>query len=165
MQPLMRVVMNIVRTEKRERSVLGKVIKGIFIAFNLLMGLWLVGGLHAASKIQTFSAAEQIGAGIGVTIGVTVLLVLWAVGDLILGVLVLITRGNKVIIEEPASSLGARPLEAFSEPSLDFDRVDQRIAQLKAEAALSSSRATAAPSSPRATTASRATPSFGRRHA
>ena len=46
-----------------------------------------------------------------------------------------------------------------------MDRVDQRIAQLKAEAALSSSRATAAPSSPRATTASRATPSFGRRHA
>jgi hypothetical protein len=154
--------MNIVRTEKRERSAIGKVIKWIFIAFNLLMALWLVGGLHAASKIQTFSAAEQIGAGIGVTIGVTVLLILWAIGDLILGILVLVTRGSKVIIEESASPLGARPSAALSEPSLDFARADQRIAQLKAEAALSSSRPTA--SSPRTTVASRATPSFGRRH-
>ena len=153
--------MNIVRTEKRERSVVGKAIKWIFIAFNLLMGLWLVGGLHAASKIQTFSAAEQIGAGIGVTIGVTVLLVLWALGDLILGILVLVTRGNKVIIEESASTFGARPAEARSESPLDFARVDQRIAQLKAEAGLSSPRAAA--SSPR-TTASSAAPSFGRRH-
>jgi len=78
--------MNIVRTEKRERSAIGKVFKGIFIAFNLLMALWLVGGLHAASKIQTFSATEQTGAGIGVTIGVTVLLILWAIGDLILSI-------------------------------------------------------------------------------
>ena len=156
--------MNIVRTEKRERSAIGKVIKWIFIAFNLLMALWLVGGLHSASKIQTFSAAEQIGAGIGVTIGVAVLLVLWAIGDLILGILVLVTRGSKVIIEESASPLGARPSAALSEPSLDFARADQRIAQLKAEAALSSSRPTAASSSPRATAASRATPSFGRRH-
>jgi hypothetical protein len=70
--------MNMVRTEKRERSAIGKVIKWIFIAFNLLMALWLVGGLHSISKMQTFSAAEQIGAGIGATIGVTVLLVLWA---------------------------------------------------------------------------------------
>jgi len=164
-QPLMRVVMNIVRTEKRERSVAGKVIKWIFIAFNLLMALWLVGGLHSASKIQTFSAAEQIGAGIGVTIGVTVLLVLWALGDLILGILVLITRGNKVLIEGSASPFGARPAEALSEPSLDFALVDQRIAQLKAEAAAPSSpRATATSRSPRATAASSATPSFGRRH-
>jgi hypothetical protein len=157
--------MSIVRTEKRERSVVGKAIKWIFIAFNLLMALWLVGGLHSASKIQTFSAAEQIGAGIGVTIGVTVLLILWALGDLILGILVLVTRGNKVIIEESASTFGARPAEARSESPLDFARVDQRIAQLKAEAALSSPRATAASSSSRAKAASSATPSFGRRHA
>ena len=157
--------MNMVRTEKRERSAIGKVIKWIFIAFNLLMALWLVGGLHSASKIQTFSAAEQIGAGIGVTIGVTVLLILWALGDLILGILVLVTRGNKVIIEESASTFGARPAEARSESPLDFARVDQRIAQLKAEAALSSPRATAASSSSRAKAASSATPSFGRRHA
>ena len=154
--------MNMVRTEKRERSAIGKVIKWIFIAFNLLMALWLVGGLHSISKMQTFSAAEQIGAGIGATIGVTVLLVLWALGDLILGILVLVTRGNEVIIEESASTFGARPAEALSESPLDFARVDQRIAQLKAEAVLGSPRATA--SSPRKTAASSAAPSFGRRH-
>jgi hypothetical protein len=162
-QPLMRVVMNIVRTEKRERSAIGKVIKWIFVAFNLLMAAWLVGGLYSVSKLQTFSAAEQIGAGIGATIGVAVLLVLWALGDLILGILVLVTRGKKVIVEESTSPLGARPSAALSEPQLDFARADQRIAQLKAEAALSASRATA--SSPRTTAASSAAPSFGRRHA
>jgi hypothetical protein len=155
-QPLMRVVMNIVRTEKRERSVAGKAIKWIFVAFNLLMAAWIVGGLYSVSKLQTFSAAEQIGAGIGATIGVAVLLVLWALGDLILGILVLVTRGKKVMVEESTSPLGARPSAALSEPQLDFTLVDQRIAQLKAEAV--------APSSPRATAASRAAPSFGRRH-
>src|SRR5256885_890923 len=120
-QPLMRVVMSIVRTEKRERSVAGKLIKWIFIAFNLLMAVCIVGGSHLISQMETHSAAEQIGAGI-VTFGVTVALVLWALGDLILGTLVLVTRGNKVIIEESASPFGARPAEALSESPLDFAR-------------------------------------------
>src|SRR4051812_3478304 len=96
--PLMGAVMSIIRTEKRERSAAGKLIKWIFIAFNLLMAVWIVGGLYSVSKIQTYSAAEQLGAGIGATLGVTMLLILWALGDLILGVLVLVTRGNSVIV-------------------------------------------------------------------
>jgi len=151
----MGVAMSIVRTEKRERSAAGKLIKWSFIAFNVLMAVWIVGGLHSVSKIQTHSAAEQIGTGIGATIGITMLLVLWALGDLILGILVLVTRGDKVIIEESMSRF-APSSSTSSESSFDMSRVDERIAQLKAEAG--SPRTTVATSAP-------SSPSFGRRRA
>jgi hypothetical protein len=147
--------MSTVRTEKRERSAAGKLIKWAFITFNVLMAAWIVGGLHSVSKIQAHSAAEQIGAGIGATIGVTIIVVLWALGDLILGILVLVTRGNKVIIEESISTF-AHSANTSSASTFDLGRVDERIAQLKAEA--SSSRTAVATSAP-------SSPSFGRRRA
>ena len=110
------------------------------------------------SKIQTHSAAEQIGAGIGATMGITALLVLWALGDLILGILVLITRGDKVIIEETISAFGAQSSNTASPSSFDLNRVDERITQLKAEI-LDSTRTIAAPSIPSSS------PGFGRRRA
>lgn len=145
--------MNTVRTETRERSAAGKLIKWTFIAFNVLMAAWIAGGLHSVSKMQAHSAAEQIGAGVGATIGVTIILILWALGDLILGILVLVTRGNKVIIEESISTF-AHSANTSSTSTFDLGRVDERIAQLKAEA-----------SSPRTavTTSAPSSPSFGRR--
>ena len=147
--------MSVVRTEKRERSLIGQLIKWSFIAFNLLMAVWVVGGLHAVSKIQTHSVAEQIGAGIGATIGITMLLILWALGDLILGLLVLVTRGDKVIIERSTSIFADSPSTSPAS-SFDLDRVDERIAQLKAEASSARTMVAAAPSG---------SPSFGRRRA
>jgi hypothetical protein len=136
--------MSVVRIEKRERSVAGKLIKWAFVGFNILMAVWMVGGLHAVSKIETHSAAEQIGSGVGAAVGFTMLLTLWALGDLILGILVLVTRGNKVIIEETSTNLGAPPSEFSPDSAFDLGRVDQRIAQLKAEVSSSSVRAPAA---------------------
>lgn len=127
--------MTIVRTEKRERSIVGQLVKWAFIGFNLLMVVWIFGGLHVVSKIPTHSAAEKLGSAIGTTIGVTLLLILWGLGDLILGVLVLVTRGNKIIIEESSSTFQApswSPADAGS--AFDLTRVDQRIAELKAGA-------------------------------
>jgi len=126
--------MTIVRTERRERSLVGQLFKWAFIGFNLLMVVWIFGGLHSVSRIQTHSTLEQLGTAIGATIGITVLLILWALGDLILGVLVLVTRGNKVIIEESSSAFKPRLWSAADErPAFDLDRVDQRIAELKTE--------------------------------
>jgi hypothetical protein len=110
------------------------------------------------SKIQTHSAAEQIGAGIGETIGITAVLVLWALGDLILGILVLVTRGNKVIIEESISTFGAESSNTALASSFDLSRVDERIAQLKAETS-ASTRTIASPLTPSPS------PGFGRRRA
>ena len=140
--------MSIVRTEKRERSLAGKFIKWAFVGFNILMAVWIVGGLHSVSKIQTHSTAEQIGSGIGVTIGVTILLTLWALGDLILGVLVLVTRGNTVIIEEPSTAaFGASSSPSSPESTFDLGRIDERIAQLKAETAPRPAKVLSPPSS------------------
>jgi hypothetical protein len=139
--------MSIVRTEKRERSFAGKLIKFAFIAFNLLMAIWIIGGLHSVSKIQAHTAVEQIGTGIGAAIGITVILVLWALGDLILGILVLVTRGDKVIIEERSPAFSAFPSDSTTPSAYDLERIDERIAQLKAQAAPSSTRTTV-PSSP-----------------
>jgi hypothetical protein len=133
--------MSIVRTEKRERTVAGKLIKWIFVGFNLLMAFWVIGGLSSVSNIQTHSAAEEVGRGIGATIGITLILILWALGDLILGVLVLVTRGDKVIIEESSSNFNHAPQGLPSDSTFDMGKVDQRIAEMKAEA----SRASAPP--------------------
>jgi hypothetical protein len=152
----MEVVMTIIRTEKRERSLAGKLIKWAFVAFNLLMVIWIVGGLHSVSKIEVHSTAEKLGTGIGAGVGITMLLVLWALGDLILGIMVLVTRGNKVIVEESSSHFGASTLSSTSGSSFDLGKVDQRIAQLKADPA---------PNLPRASVAPGSASSFGRRHA
>jgi hypothetical protein len=140
------IVMSIVRTEKRERSVAGKFIKWAFVGFNILMAVWIVGGLHSVSQIQTHSTAEQIASGIGATIGVTFLLTLWALGDLILGILVLVTRGNTVIIEE-SSTFRVPFSQSSPESTFDLGRIDERIAQFKVESAPSPGRPLAAPSS------------------
>jgi hypothetical protein len=148
--------MTIVRTEKRERGPVGQFVKWAFVGFNLLMIIWIFGGVYSASQIQTHSAAQQIGSIIGTTIGVTLLLILWALGDLILGVLVLVTRGNKIIVEESSSTFGARSLSVADEGSaFDLARVDQRIAELKAGAA----------PSPRMTIVSPVSQGFGKRRA
>ena len=139
--------MTIVRTEKRERSFVGQLAKRAFIGFNFLMIVWIFGGVYSASQIQTHTAVEQVGTVIGTTIGVTLLLILWGVGDLILGFLVLLTRGNKIIVEESSSTFSARsPSIADERSSFDLARVDQRIAELKAGAAAPSpSRPMASP--------------------
>jgi hypothetical protein len=140
--------MAIVLTGKHERSFAGHLVKRLFIAFNLFMIVWIFGGLHWVSKLQTHSDVEKVGSIIGTTIGVTLLLILWGVGDLILGILVLLTRGNKIIIEESSSTFQARSLSAADEGSaFDLERVDQRIAELKAVGAPSPRRPMASPSS------------------
>ncbi len=128
--------MTIVRTERRQRGIIGILVKRIFVGFNLLMVVWIFGGVYSASHMQASSDAQQVLGVIGTTIGVTLLLILWALGDVILGILVLLTRGNKIITEESSSTFKPRAWSVADEgPAFDFDRVDQRIAELKAERA------------------------------
>lgn len=89
-----------IRTEKYQRGVFGTLIKWIFIAYNVLMLIWLIGGIASVSSIQANSDAERAGAAIGATIGVSMILTLWFFGAVILGLFTLLTRGNKVIVEE-----------------------------------------------------------------
>lgn len=94
----------IIRREIRKRGFFGKIFKFLFIAFNILMALWFFGGLFSAGGqvANETDTARQVGGAIGMTLGMGLLGGIWVAGDIILGMFVLFTRGNKIIVEEAA---------------------------------------------------------------
>jgi hypothetical protein len=91
----------IVRREVSDRSGFGKIVKWLFIGFNVLMLIWIVGGVMSSASHTPVGEAAQAGQAIGTAIGVGLLLMLWAIGDVILGIAVLVTRRKKIIeVEE-----------------------------------------------------------------
>lgn len=80
---------------KPKRGFFGKLCLWSFYIFNALMVVWLVSGLSAVSDIEAVSEAEKAGAAIGTGIGVTFILIVWAVGDIITGLLALMTRPKR----------------------------------------------------------------------
>ena len=61
-----------------------------------------MGGFNVASETMqdTVNDAEKAGAAIGSTIGMGMIVILWALGDIILGMFVLFTRRKKIIETE-----------------------------------------------------------------
>lgn len=90
----------IIRKETRKRGFFGWIFRAIFILFNILMLLWLFSYWGSLSEMNTSSDAERAGAAIGGTIASGMILTIWVLGDIILGLFVLFTRGRKTIIEE-----------------------------------------------------------------
>lgn len=82
---------------KPKRGFFGKIIKWLFILFNLLMLFWLISYFVQLGELSSglTSDAERAGAAIGGTMGTSVILMIWAIGDIILGLLVLFTRPRK----------------------------------------------------------------------
>ena len=76
---------------KPKRSFFGKIIKLAFILFNIFMILWVVLGMNAvAPKLQDGYNAGAHAIGTGLALGV--IASIWVAGDIIIGVLVLLTR-------------------------------------------------------------------------
>ncbi len=72
----------------------------VVLAFNLLMLIWVISvGGAAAGECEGMRGAEldacETGTAIGAGVGFIFILVLWALGDVILGVIWLVTRGSK----------------------------------------------------------------------
>lgn len=90
-----------IRIEKRKRGIFGKIFSMLFWAFNLLMVAWLVLGTQAAidQSAKLTSSAEQAGAAIGTTLGISMIMGFWVMGAIILGLLSFMTRGSKIITE------------------------------------------------------------------
>jgi hypothetical protein len=88
-----------VQREVSDRTMFGKIVKWTFIIFNVLMLIWLVSSCAAVGDISSNASndAERAGAAIGAGLGVTFLLFVWGVGDVILGLFVLFTRRKKLI--------------------------------------------------------------------
>ncbi len=76
------------------RSTFGKVAKWGFIAFNVLMFFWMVSGLATAGDAISglSNEYEAAGAAIGTGLGASFIACIWGVGDIILGIIVLLTR-------------------------------------------------------------------------
>ena len=98
----------VIRTEKYQRGPVGHVVKWLFIAFNVFMFLWLVSAIGAVSQLMPESDGARLGAAIGAAMGFSVLLSVWLMGDLILGLFVILTRGDKVVVEERVEAGGAQ---------------------------------------------------------
>lgn len=73
---------------------MGKIIKWLFILFNILMLVWLISGANTGSEMvnSAMSEAEAAGAALGTGIGMMMIATMWVVGDIILGLFVLLTR-------------------------------------------------------------------------
>ena len=83
-----------VQLRKPKRGFFGTLFKWIFILFNLLMVGWLISYFGSIGELAntTGSEAGKAGAAIGGAIGTGMILGIWAVGDVILGALVMFTR-------------------------------------------------------------------------
>ena len=80
-----------------KRSVFGHIAKWLFWGFNALMVIWIWGGLDATvGKEGSLDTAESIGVGLGITM----LLILWVIGDLILGMIYFFTRPTRSFVKE-----------------------------------------------------------------
>lgn len=77
---------------KPKRSLFGKLCLWSFYIWNALMILWIVSGLNEVSNIETSSDVEQAGVAIGAGIGMTIIITIWVVGDIITGLFALLTR-------------------------------------------------------------------------
>lgn len=81
---------------KPRRGPIGWLLKWLFIAFNVAMIAWIVAySNEAAPLLETGSEAQRTGAAVGTGLGITMIMVFWAIGDVILGLLVLFTRPRK----------------------------------------------------------------------
>jgi len=90
-----------IRKEIRKRGVVGWFFLLIFIGFNVLMAYAFFAGMaNVASIPEPSSSAGRAGAAIGTTLGAGMILFIWAAGSVITGLLALLTRGQKTIIEE-----------------------------------------------------------------
>lgn len=82
---------------KAKRGFFGKLFKWSLILFNVLMVIWLIGYLNQIGNVigEATSEAARAGTAVGGTIATTMLLVIWVMGDIILGLFVLLTRPKR----------------------------------------------------------------------
>lgn len=80
--------------EKPKRTFIGKIIKLLFITFNILMAWWMFEGMSSATDVinNSTNSTGKAGAQIGTAIGFSFILGIWTMGDIILGLFVLLTR-------------------------------------------------------------------------
>lgn len=95
-------MVTITRREIRQRGFFGKLIEFLFYLYNFVMAAWLVAMMHAASQTTRDIQMAQAANGAAWLAGISTVCVAWAMGEGILTLLLLATRGKKINIEESA---------------------------------------------------------------
>ena len=94
---------------RERRSAFGRAVKWTFLAFQLFMGLLLLG---TCAVVTPFLANPDVevaaGAGLFGVMATGLLWLAWPLGTVLLGLLVLLTRGRKRLIPAPTFSDGSR---------------------------------------------------------
>jgi hypothetical protein len=91
----------IVRREVRKRGFFGWLFLLLFLGFNVFMVMWMVSAVAlVADGPAAVTEAEKAGRAIGAGIGMTFILVIWALGAVVTGLLALLTRGSRTIVTE-----------------------------------------------------------------
>lgn len=92
----------VVTIEKRRRGVFGKIVATLFWCWQVIMGIWFISYVSdiASTYNGAGSNAERVGTALGGTLGVSVILWTWLFGAIILGLMMLFTRGEKIIITQ-----------------------------------------------------------------
>jgi hypothetical protein len=90
-----------VRIEKRQRGVFGWIFLVAFWAWNVFMGIGLIGGIanNVEMADHISGEAQKAGHAIGTVMGAGMLFVIWVLGAILLGLFVMLTRGKKIITE------------------------------------------------------------------
>ena len=84
-----------------KRSIFGHISRILFWGFNILMIIWIFAGFNSATDgMENMTDAEAAGAAIGTGIGVTLLVIIWVVGDIILGLFYLFTRPTRQMVKD-----------------------------------------------------------------
>ena len=89
------------RTVKGKLGVFGWVSRVLLIGWNVAMLAWMIGGLGVAGD------QSSVGGVIGAGIGITMIIVLWVVGTVILGIWALLTRPPKALVPVEDSDSGS----------------------------------------------------------
>ena len=79
-----------------QRGVIGKVMRFVFIAFNILMLLWFLGGVATVNDAATSGAMHSEARAAGAAIGSFFILMVWGFGALVFGALSYFTRGDAI---------------------------------------------------------------------
>ena len=90
---------------RERRSPFGRAAKWVFIGFQLVMLVLMLGTCAAVGPFLSGSDPEVVmGAGMFGAMALGTLWTIWPVGSLVLGLLVLFTRGRKRLIPAPMPS-------------------------------------------------------------
>lgn len=103
--------------EKRRRGFFGYAFLSLFWAYNIFMLYAFLTGLgDAGSQLKGMSGAEKTGGEIGMVMGATFVLGVWALGAVILGLFCILTRGQREWIEISDDSRESSVVQALATP-------------------------------------------------